>query len=122
MNALARPPRAGDIAMSIVSLPLIAFHRKRLAGALAAVSLCMLIGACGNDDGKTPDTHALSSTESSAGENNASAVLSANPSAASPAPAAVTIQTPALPASSADPALSAAASAPLATPVIHTVD
>jgi hypothetical protein len=122
MDALAQLPRAGDIAMSVVSNPSIALHRKRLAAALAAVSLCMLLGACGNDDGKTPDTRAVSSTVSPAGDSNAAAVLPANPSSASPAPAAVTIQTPALPASSADPALSAAASTPLATPVIHTVD
>jgi hypothetical protein len=121
MDALAHFPRAGDIAMSVVSKPSIAFHRKRLAAALAAASLCMLLGACGNDD-KTPDAHAVSSTERSAGEGDAAAVLSANPSAASPAPAAVTIQTPARPASGADAALSAAASTPLATPVIHTVD
>ena len=42
--------------MSVVSKPSIAFYRKRLAGALAAVSLCMLLGACGNDDDKAPDT------------------------------------------------------------------
>jgi hypothetical protein len=122
MDALAQLPRAGDIAMSVVSQPSIAFHRKRLAGALAAVSLCMLLGACGNDNDKAPDTRALSSTESSAGDSSAATVLSANPSSVSPAPAALTIQTPALPASSADPALSAAASTPFATPVIHTVD
>jgi hypothetical protein len=108
--------------MSVASKPSIALHRKRLAGALAAVSLCMLLGACGNDDDKAPDTRALGSTESPAGNSDAAAVLSANPSSASPAPAALTIQTPALPASSADPALSAAASTPLAAPVIHTVD
>jgi hypothetical protein len=122
MDALAHLPRAGDIAMSVVSKPSIAIYRKSLAGALAAVSLCMLLGACGNDDDKTPDTRAVGSTESSAGDSDTAAVLSANPSSVSPAPTAVTIQTPALPASSADPALSAAASTPLATPVIHTVD
>ncbi|RKR44864.1 hypothetical protein [Paraburkholderia sp. BL17N1] len=108
--------------MSVVSNPSIALHCKRLAAALVAVSLCMLLGACGNDDDKTPDTRAVTSTGSPASDSNAGAVLSANPSFASPAPAAVTIQTLALPASSADPALSAAASTPLATPVIHTVD
>lgn len=108
--------------MSVASKPSIALHRKRLAAALAAVSLCMLLGACGNDDDQAPGTRAASSTESPTGDNSTATVLSANPSSASPAPAALTIQSPALPASSADPALSAAASTPLATPVIHTVD
>ncbi|MCX4148593.1 hypothetical protein PQR70_24875 [Paraburkholderia madseniana] len=107
--------------MSVVSKPSIAFYRKRLAGALAAVSLCMLLGACGNDD-RAPDTSTASSTDGAGDNGGASQVLSANPSSASPALPAVTIQTPALPASSADAALSAAASTPLATPVIHTVD
>ncbi|CAE6693723.1 hypothetical protein R69927_03519 [Paraburkholderia domus] len=108
--------------MSVVSKPSIAFRSKRLAGALAAVSLCVLLGACGNDDDKTPDTRAAGSTDSSTSDSNTATALSANPSSVAPAPPAVTIQTPALPASSADPALSAAASTPLATPVIHTVD
>ena len=43
--------------MSVVSKPSIAFYRKRLAGALAAVSLCMLLGACGNDDRRTGHGH-----------------------------------------------------------------
>jgi hypothetical protein len=107
--------------MSIVSKPSFAFCRKRLAGALAAVSCCMLLGACGNDDDKTADTQSVSSTDSSTGDSNSAAVLSANPSVA-PQSTAVTIQTPALPASSVDPALSAATSTPLVTPVIHTVD
>ncbi|MGQ7937148.1 hypothetical protein [Paraburkholderia sp. D1E] len=111
--------------MSVVSKPTVALHRKRLAGALIAMSLCGLLGACGNDDDKAPDTNAVSSTNSAGDDNGASQVLAASPSSASPAsPAspALTIQTPALPASSADTALSAAASTPLATPVIHTVD
>lgn len=108
--------------MSVVSKPSKALHCKRLAAALAAVSLCALIGACGNDDDRTPDPNTVSATESPASDSTAAVVLTANPSSASPAPAALTIQTPALPASSADPALSAAASTPLATPVIHTVD
>ncbi|MFL9986480.1 hypothetical protein PQR46_10975 [Paraburkholderia sediminicola] len=110
--------------MSVVSKPTAALHRKRLAGALIAASLCGLLGACGNDD-RAPDTSATSSTDGVGDNGGASQVLSANPSSASPAsPAlpALTIQTPALPASSADAALSAAASTPLATPVIHTVD
>lgn len=114
--------------MSVVSKPTFALHRKRLAGALIAMSLCGLLGACGNDDEKAPDTNAVSSTDSAGDNGGTSQVLSANPSSASPAASAasalpaLTIQTPALPASSADTALSAAASTPLATPVIHTVD
>lgn len=108
--------------MSVVSKPSIAFYRKRLAGALAAVSLCMLLGACGNDDDKSPDTSTTSSTDGAGDNSGASQVLSANPSSASSALPALTIQTPALPASSAGTAQSAAASTPLATPVIHTVD
>jgi hypothetical protein len=49
-------------------------------------------------------------------------MASANPSEAESAPPALTIQTPALPASNTGAALSTAATAPLATPVIHTVD
>ncbi|MFM0041306.1 hypothetical protein PQR05_28100 [Paraburkholderia sediminicola] len=108
--------------MSVVSKPTVALHRKRLAGALIAMSLCGLLGACGNDDDKAPDTNAVSSTNSAGDDSGASQVLSANPSSAPPASPALTIQTPALPASSADMAQSAAASTPLATPVIHTVD
>ncbi|RKE35107.1 hypothetical protein B0G76_1159 [Paraburkholderia sp. BL23I1N1] len=113
--------------MSVVSKPSIAFCRKRLAGALTAVSLCMLLGACGNDD-RAPDTSTTSSIDGAGDNGGASPVLSANPWSASPAASAasalpaLSIQTPALPASSADAALSAAASTPLATPVIHTVD
>jgi hypothetical protein len=107
--------------MSFVSKPFSALHRKRLAIALVALPLSALIAACGNDDAKAPDTGNASSAPNAADQGN-TAVLSANPSSASPSPAAVTIQSPALPASSADPALSAAASTPLATPVIHTVD
>ncbi|WOD19442.1 hypothetical protein [Paraburkholderia kirstenboschensis] len=107
--------------MSFVSKPFSALHRKRLAIALAALPLFALIAACGNDDAKSPDTGNASSAPNAADQGN-TAVLSANPSSASPSPAAVTLQSPALPASSADPALSAAASTPLATPVIHTVD
>ncbi|WP_120344472.1 hypothetical protein [Paraburkholderia fungorum] len=112
--------------MSVVSKPTTALHRKRLAGALAAVSLCLLVGACGNDD-HASDTSTTSSTDAAADNGGASQVLSANPSASSASPAAsalpaLTIQTPALPASSADAALSAAASTPLVAPVIHTAD
>jgi hypothetical protein len=107
--------------MSFVSKPFSALHRKRLAIALMALPLSALIAACGNDDAKAPDTGNASSAPNAADQGN-TAVLSANPSSASPSPAAVTIQSPALPASSADPALSAAASTPLATPAIHTVD
>ncbi len=107
--------------MSVVSKPAFALCCKRLAGALIAVSLCVLTAACSDDD-KAQNPNAVSSTESPAGSGNISTVLPANPSSVSPAPATFTIQTPARPASSADPALSAAASTPLATPVIHTVD
>ncbi|MFM0734850.1 hypothetical protein PQQ52_30670 [Paraburkholderia sediminicola] len=107
--------------MSVMSKPTAALHRKRLAVALIAVSLCGLLGACGNDD-RAPDTSATSSTDGAGDNGGASQVLSANPLSASPALPALTIQTPALPASNADTAQSAAASTRLATPVIHTVD
>lgn len=119
--------------MSCVSKPTVALHRKRLAGVLIAAALCALTGACSNDDDKTPDPASTSAADGAsspaANDNgadnsadNSTAVLSANPASVAPAPAALTIQSPALPASSTDPALSAAASAPLAPPVIHTVD
>jgi len=115
--------------MFFVWKPCIALRVKRLAMALVVLPLVALIGACGNDDSKTPDPGAASSNSNNSGNdsgngssNGNAAVLSANPAAELPSPAAVTIQSPALPASSADPALSAAASTPLATPVIHTVD
>ena len=110
--------------MSVVSKPAFPLRCKRLAGVLAAVSLCALTGACSDDD-KAQDSNTISSTENQADSGNSAALLPTNPSSASAtpaAPAALTIQTPARPASSADPALSAAASTPLATPVIHTVD
>lgn len=105
--------------MSVLSKPTVALHCKRLAGALIAICLCSLLGACSNDDDKAADTNSVSSTDSASDNGSTTQVLPANPSYASPA---LTIQTPALPASSANAALSAAASAPLATPVIHTVD
>ncbi|NYH24423.1 hypothetical protein [Paraburkholderia bryophila] len=114
--------------MSCVSKPTVALHRKRLAGVLIAVALCALTGACSDDEDKTPDPASTSAAGASGpaandnGADNSTAVLSANPASVAPAPAALTIQSPALPASSTDPALSAAASAPLAPPVIHTVD
>lgn len=110
--------------MSVVSPLTVALQRKRLTGALIAVALCMLTAACGNDDAKAPDTSAANSTDTITANDNGNpiAVLSANPASVAPAPAALTIQSPALPASSADPALSSAASTPLVTPVIHTVD
>ncbi|MFM0648030.1 hypothetical protein PQR14_27245 [Paraburkholderia bryophila] len=115
--------------MSCVSKPTAALHRKRLAGVLIAVALCALTGACSDDDDKTPDQATTSAADGASGPaandngaDNSTAVLSANPASVAPAPAALTIQSPALPASSTDPALSAAASAPLAPPVIHTVD
>ncbi|MFM0209921.1 hypothetical protein PQQ96_21180 [Paraburkholderia sediminicola] len=108
--------------MSVLSKPTVALHRKRLAGALIAMSLCSLLGACSNDDDKAADTNSVSSTDSGSDNGSTTQVLPANPPYASPASPVLTIQTPALPASSANAALSAAASAPLATPVIHTVD
>ena len=126
MHALALFLRAGDVAMSCVSKPPLALHRKRLAGVLIAVALCALTGACSDDDDKTPEPATTSAASGPAANGNgadtSTAVLSANPASVAPAPAALTIQSPALPASSTDPALSAAASAPLAPPVIHTVD
>jgi hypothetical protein len=106
--------------MSFLWKPCIALHRKRLAIALAALPLCTLLTACGNDDTNAADMNKPGSAN--AADNGTNPVLSANPSSVSPAPAAVTIQSPALPAPNADVALSAAASTPLATPVIHTVD
>jgi len=108
--------------MFFVWKPCIALHVKRLAMALGVLPLVALIGACGNDDSKTPDLGAANSTSNNNSGNGNPAVLSANPATALPSPAAVTIQSPAFPASNADAALSAAASTPLATPVIHTVD
>jgi hypothetical protein len=116
--------------MSVVSKSAPALLRKRLTnltGAVIATSLCMLLGACGNgsNDDNAAGTSTLGSTNSTA-ENNSStsapAVLPSDPSPAAPAAPSLTIQTPALPASDAGATLSATAPAPLATPVIHTVD
>ncbi|CAD6537555.1 hypothetical protein LMG28140_03184 [Paraburkholderia metrosideri] len=112
--------------MPVVSKPAPARKRKRLAAVMIAASVCPLIGACGNDDQPTGTTTANPSSSNSPAD-NPSAQMSAqdNPLAASPVPAAVTILSPALPAlpaSGADAALSAAASTPLATPIIHTAD
>ncbi len=98
--------------------------RKRLAGALIAMSLCVLIGACGNDDDQSPDTRRQRVPPITPRTAAPRRFCQRTPSSASPASPALppTIQTPAPPASSADTALSAAASTPLATPVIHTVD
>jgi hypothetical protein len=125
MDALAPLPRAGDISMSVESKSAPALLRKRLTSALIATSLSVLLGACGNDD-DTARTNTLASTNSTADGNNSNpsafAALPGNPSSATPAPPSLTIQTPALPASDAGATLSAVAPAPLATPVIHTVD
>jgi hypothetical protein len=110
--------------MSAVSKPAPALLRKRLTSVLIAASLCALLSACGNDD-NAADASTLNSTNSiaeSSSNTSAPAVLPTDPSAAAPAPTALTIQTPALPASEPGATLSAAAPAPLATPVIHTVD
>jgi hypothetical protein len=115
--------------MSAVStLTLIpASRRKRLTSALIATSLCTLLGACGNDSNDdAAGTSTLSSiaspAENSNGNTSARAILPADPASTSPAPAALTIQTPPLPTSDAGATLSAAAPTPLAPPVIHTVD
>lgn len=107
--------------MSVVSKPVAASRRKRLAGALIAAFFFTLIGACSNDD-KAPGTSTVSSGSTADHDSHTAQVLSADPSSASPVSPALTIQTPAQLATGADTALSAAASAPLATPVIHTVD
>ena len=106
--------------MSVVLNPAAAVRRKRLAGALFAVSLSMLT-ACSNDDDKASDPGTVGSTNGTGQDNTTAQVLSATPPSASAPSPALTIQTPALPASGADTALSSA-SEPLATPVIHTVD
>jgi hypothetical protein len=101
-----------------------ALQRKRLASALIAASLCALIGACSNDatDDHAANTSTPGSADSLANHGNPAAMASANPSQAASAPPPLTIQTPALPASTTGAALFPAATAPLATPVIHTVD
>lgn len=110
--------------MTPVSKSSPAWQRKRLTSALLAASLCALIGACGNDatDDHATNTSTPDSSDSLADHGNIVATASANPSRAEPAPPALIIQTPALPASSTGAALSAATTAPLAAPVIHTVD
>jgi hypothetical protein len=103
--------------MLVVSKPFRAPRRKRLTGTVTVIALCALAGACSNDD-PPASTNSISSTEHSATD-------SGDPSIAAPpadsAPPALTIQTPAAPASEAATALSLT-SPPLASPVIHTVD
>jgi hypothetical protein len=103
--------------MSFVSKPVRAPRRKRLTRIVALVALCALTGACSNDD-PPASTATIRSTEHLA-------VHPGDPSTAAPppdsAPPALAIQTPATPASEAGTALSAT-TAPLASPVIHTVD
>jgi ABC-type uncharacterized transport system auxiliary subunit len=102
-------------------------HCKGRAGPVVSLTLCALLAACGHDD-KALDTNAVSSAQSSdknlAANSNTAVVLTANPWAPEPtsSPAALASQSPALRVPGADAALSAAASAPLAPPVIHTVD
>ncbi|CAB3792524.1 hypothetical protein [Paraburkholderia fynbosensis] len=111
--------------MSVESKPAPALLRKRLTSALIITSLSALLGGCGNDD-DAARTNTLGATNSTADDSNSSpsafAALPGNSSSATPAPPSLTIQTPALPASDAGATLSAVAPAPLATPVIHTVD
>jgi hypothetical protein len=110
--------------MTPVSKSSPALQRKRLTSALIAASLCALIGACSNDaaDDHAADTRTTDSSNSLGDHGNVVATASANPSQAESAPPALTVQTPALPASNTGAALSTATIAPLAAPVIHTVD
>ena len=103
--------------MRLVSNPSRAPRRKRLTCAVAVIALCALAGACSNDDSPA-NTNSISSTEQSAVPRGAPSIA-AQPADATPP--ALTIQTPATPASAAGAALSATAP-PLASPVIHTVD
>jgi hypothetical protein len=117
-------PRAGDVVMPSVWKSSFALQRKRLASALIAASLCVLIGACSNDatDDHAANTSTPGSADSLADHGNPAAMASANPSQAESASPPLTIQTPALSASNPGAKLSTTATAPLATPVIHTVD
>ncbi|MCC8394302.1 hypothetical protein LJ656_17030 [Paraburkholderia sp. MMS20-SJTR3] len=103
--------------MPLVSKPFRAPSRKRLARALTLGVLCALAAGCGNDD-KTNRTPTLSATEHSAA-NSFNGSGDAPPG--TPAPAILTIQTPAASSSDAGTALSATAP-PLAPPMIHSVD
>ncbi|NKJ45812.1 hypothetical protein CIC12_03450 [Burkholderia sp. SG-MS1] len=111
--------------MSVESKPASALLRKRLTSALIITSLSVLLGACGNDD-DTARMNTRGSANSTADGSNSSpsafAALRGTSSSAAPAPPSLTIQTPALPASDAGVTLSGVAPAPLAPPVIHTVD
>jgi hypothetical protein len=117
-------PRAGDDVMTPVSKSSPALQRKRLTSALLAASLCALIGACGDDaaDDRAADTTMPGSPDRPADPGKVVATASANPSQSEPAPPALTIRTPALPASNTGAALATVATARLAAPVIHTVD
>ncbi|KXU86229.1 hypothetical protein CI15_17270 [Paraburkholderia monticola] len=103
--------------MSFVSNPFRAPRRKRLTCTVAIIALCALAGACSNDD-PPASTNTISSTDHSAASPGEPSTAAAPAEAAPPA---LTIQTPAAPASEAGTALSATAP-PLASPVIHTVD
>jgi hypothetical protein len=110
--------------MTPVSKSSPALQRKRLTSALLAASLCALIGACSDDaaDDRAADTSMPDSSDRLADHGKVVATAWANPSQAEPAPRALTIRTPAMPAANTGAALSGAATAPLAAPVIHTVD
>jgi hypothetical protein len=111
--------------MPVVSKPAVALLRKRLACALIVASLGTLIAACSNDDDKpatSTTAAAANSGTSDSDTSNPQGPAQDNSLAVTSAPADATIQSPAAPPAGADPALSAAASAPLAPPVIHTVD
>ncbi|MGF6772710.1 hypothetical protein P3T18_005204 [Paraburkholderia sp. GAS199] len=108
--------------MSVVSKRTVGLQRKRLTGVLCVVGVCALLGACSDDDRAVQAAAQTSADNADAG---GSTPLAPNPLASTAPAPSLTIQSPALPAlsaSSADAALSAAASTPLATPVIHTVD
>ncbi|WP_241016289.1 hypothetical protein [Paraburkholderia sp. Ac-20336] len=95
-----------------------------MAHAFAIVSLCALGTACSHDDPPADTSTLGSTTEQRAAQSDNSAGTSSFATAPPAAPATLTIQTPATPASDVGTALSAAdaSRAPLASPVIHTVD
>jgi len=97
--------------------------RKRLAAALATIALCALTAACSDDD-QAAATNTPGSTghsvQLSADSNGASSFNAPTGSSSNSAANSLTIQTPAPSASDTGTALSAAA--PLASPVIHTVN
>ncbi|WP_233831078.1 hypothetical protein [Paraburkholderia sp. ZP32-5] len=108
-----------------------ASQRKRLADSLAAalaiIALCTLTAAC-SDDAQQAGTQTSSltgfSAQPSAASNGSSSFNAPVNAAANSATTTLTIQTPAPSASgaSSDPSTALSAAAPLARPVIHSVD